>query len=145
MRYLLEFKSARVVMMGGNLEQSELRQLIEDGDAFFFSGEEKDYEKCPYSNKLIEEYPESFLECGTHDLARQHAIASKLTKKGLLNGSNSRLIGISIKMVSVAAREELHLVGYPPTLIVDNFELAKAASVPTITVAEFIETLKKKG
>lgn len=142
LRYLLEYKASRLVMSGGNLEQSQLRGLIEAKKAFFFKEESRDYERCPHSSALIEEYPEAFLSVGAIDLDRQAAISEKAVAEGLIGKRNRAFAPMSVRLVSLAAREQSCCILAPPTLIIDNFEICKAAAVDAATVADFIQWLK---
>ena len=144
-RYFLEYKAVRLIMMGGNLEQSEFRALIEESNAFMCKDEQKDFDKCKYSGTLLGEYPEAFLSNVPDDLARQTAINLKLAKNGTLTAGNRKFVDLAVRMASIAAREKLTPVLQPGDMIVDNFKICKAASLPPMAISDFIKMLKDKA
>lgn len=140
--YLLDYRVARALMAEGNIGPVTLSTLLDEGDAFFFDGQRADFEKCPLCNVFVASHKECFVKPIAGDLQVQGAIASKLIQKGKLLPARQVMATPTLRMAGIAVREGLTCIVQPNQVLFDNIAAYRAAHVQTITLADFMASLK---
>lgn len=129
-------------MAEGNIGPATLAALLDGGDAFFFDGQKVDFEKCPLCNAFVVSHKQCFVKSVAGDLQVQGAIASKLLQNGKLLPARRIMATPTLRMAGIAVREGLTCVVQPNQVLFDNMAAYKAAHVQTITLADFMASLK---
>ncbi len=128
-------------MAAGNIGPAKLIDMLDKGDAFFFEGDLRDFERCTLCKGLVKSHPKSFLKCNVGDMVQRAALADKLIQSGQLTTAKTMIAEGSLKFVSVASREALCCVMQPNALFWDNFAVCQAAKVNAIDIETFLAGL----